>query len=55
MPELQKKEEDAVFIEDNPQNILQKLLNLSTAIFKERLAYTKHLADLLILLKDEGA
>jgi hypothetical protein len=34
--------------------VLQKLANLSTAIFKERLAYTKHLAELLTMLKDEG-
>ncbi|CAD8051234.1 unnamed protein product [Paramecium sonneborni] len=51
---LQQREDDAVFIEDEPEKALGKLLTLNQLSLQERQAYTKHLAELIILIGIEA-
>lgn len=50
-----RKDINAIFIEDNPEKALEKLLNLaSNENFQEKLQYMKHLAELLDVIGDPG-
>ncbi|CAK72359.1 unnamed protein product (macronuclear) [Paramecium tetraurelia] len=51
---IEQREDDAVFIEDEPEKALAKLLALNQLNFQERQAYAKHLAELIILIGNEA-
>ncbi|CAD8098728.1 unnamed protein product [Paramecium sonneborni] len=52
--QIQKREEDAVFIDENPQIVLDKLMKLKDCNYKERLAFTKRLGELLTWIGDSA-
>ncbi|CAD8099332.1 unnamed protein product [Paramecium sonneborni] len=52
--QIQKREEDAVFIDENPQIVLEKLMKLKECNYKERLAFTKRLGELLAWIGDSA-
>ncbi|CAD8165671.1 unnamed protein product [Paramecium octaurelia] len=52
--QIQRREEDAVFIDENPQNVLEKLMKLKDCHYKERLAFTKRLGELLTWIGDSS-
>ncbi|CAD8054054.1 unnamed protein product [Paramecium primaurelia] len=51
---LQQREDDAVFIEDEPEKALAKLLSIHQQNFQERQAYARHLAELIIMIGNEA-
>lgn len=57
----QIQRDDAVFIDENPQNVLDKLMKLKECHYKERygcthfrLAFTKRLGELLTWIGDSA-
>ncbi|CAD8183033.1 unnamed protein product [Paramecium pentaurelia] len=52
--QIQRREEDAVFIDENPQIVLEKLMKLKDCHYKERLAFTKRLGELLTWIGDSA-
>jgi hypothetical protein len=46
--------DDGLYLEENPQKALEKLLRLHECQFNERLIYVKHLAEFIGMLGDDG-
>jgi len=51
----QRKDPNAIYLEDNPQKALEKLLTLSSnESYQEKLQYVKHFAELIEMIGDDG-
>lgn len=52
--DIARKEQEAIYLEENPHKALEKLLTLSEYQFNERIVYVKHLAEYIGMLNDDG-